>query len=145
MYPAAAVHACHVLAAAGLRAHPLAGVAAILIAASDPGPTVEFEHSTASATLHRHHALVEHVFDKSGNGGVSCTPSRSASIRLKVHLRLQVVRAERISADRKVAHMATGKKAASDAGKVLSDPKSTSAEKSAAASDLAQVKRKGGN
>lgn len=35
--------------------------------------------------------------------------------------------------------MATGKKAASDAGKVLSDPKATKAEKSAAASDLAQT------
>jgi hypothetical protein len=36
--------------------------------------------------------------------------------------------------------MATGKKAASDAGKVLADPKSTKAEKTAAASDLAQTK-----
>jgi len=36
----------------------------------------------------------------------------------------------------------TGKKAASDAGKVLADPKATAAEKSAAASDLAQTKKK---
>lgn len=35
--------------------------------------------------------------------------------------------------------MATGKKAASDAGKVLNDPKATPAEKKAAASDLAQT------
>jgi hypothetical protein len=35
--------------------------------------------------------------------------------------------------------MATGKKAASDAGKVLAGPKATKAEKSAAASDLAQT------
>jgi hypothetical protein len=35
--------------------------------------------------------------------------------------------------------VATGKKAASDAGKTLRDPKATPAEKSAAASDLAQV------
>ncbi|CAL9550823.1 hypothetical protein [Streptomyces bacillaris] len=33
----------------------------------------------------------------------------------------------------------TGKKAASNAGKVLADPKSTKAEKSAAASALAQT------
>ena len=39
--------------------------------------------------------------------------------------------------------MATGKKAASDAGKVLKDPKATPAEKSAAASDLAQTPKKG--
>jgi hypothetical protein len=38
--------------------------------------------------------------------------------------------------------MPTGKKAASDAGKVLSDPKATPAEKSAAASDLAQTPKK---
>ena len=38
--------------------------------------------------------------------------------------------------------MATGKKAASAAGKVLSNPKSSAADKRAAASDLAQ--RKGG-
>jgi hypothetical protein len=37
--------------------------------------------------------------------------------------------------------MATGKKAASNAGKVLSDPKATKAERSAAAS-LAQVPKK---
>jgi hypothetical protein len=37
----------------------------------------------------------------------------------------------------------TGKKAASNAGKVLSDPKSTKAEKSAAASALAQTHGKG--
>jgi hypothetical protein len=35
--------------------------------------------------------------------------------------------------------MATGKKAASDAGKVLADLKATAAEKAAAASDLAQT------
>lgn len=40
--------------------------------------------------------------------------------------------------------MATGKKAASDAGVVLNDPKATQAEKSAAASDLAQTPKKGG-
>lgn len=39
--------------------------------------------------------------------------------------------------------MATGKKAASDAAKVLNDPKATKAEKSAAASDLAQTPHKG--
>ena len=39
--------------------------------------------------------------------------------------------------------MATGKKAASDAGKVLKDPNATPAEKSAAASDLAQTPKKG--
>lgn len=38
--------------------------------------------------------------------------------------------------------MATGKKAASEAGKVLADPKATRAEKAAAASDLAQTPRK---
>ncbi len=38
--------------------------------------------------------------------------------------------------------MATGKKVASDAGKVLSNPKSTKKEKELAASDLAQAKRK---
>jgi hypothetical protein len=37
--------------------------------------------------------------------------------------------------------MATGKNAASDAAKVLSNPKSTPAQKAAAASDLAQVKK----
>lgn len=36
--------------------------------------------------------------------------------------------------------MATGKKAASDAGKQLRDPKSTKREKEVAASDLAQRK-----
>jgi hypothetical protein len=36
--------------------------------------------------------------------------------------------------------MATGKKAASDAGKLLRDPKSTKKEKEVAASDLAQRK-----
>jgi hypothetical protein len=35
--------------------------------------------------------------------------------------------------------MTTGKKSASDASKVLKDPKATPAEKSAAASDLAQA------
>jgi hypothetical protein len=39
--------------------------------------------------------------------------------------------------------MPTGKKAASDAGKVLADPKATPAEKSAAASDLAQTPQHG--
>lgn len=39
--------------------------------------------------------------------------------------------------------MTTGKKAASDAGKVLSNPNSTKREKEIAASDLAQAKRKG--
>jgi hypothetical protein len=38
-----------------------------------------------------------------------------------------------------VMKMATGKKAASEAGKVLADPKATKAEKAAAASDLAQT------
>jgi hypothetical protein len=37
----------------------------------------------------------------------------------------------------------TGKKAASDAGKVLNDPKATKAEKTAAASDLAQTPKHG--
>lgn len=37
--------------------------------------------------------------------------------------------------------MTTGKQAASAASKVLSDPKSTKAEKKAAASDLAQAKK----
>jgi hypothetical protein len=36
--------------------------------------------------------------------------------------------------------MPTGKKAASDAGKILSNPKSTKAQKEVAASDLAQRK-----
>jgi hypothetical protein len=40
--------------------------------------------------------------------------------------------------------MATGKKAASDAGKVLNDAKATPEEKTAAASDLAQTPKKGG-
>jgi hypothetical protein len=40
--------------------------------------------------------------------------------------------------------VATGKKAASDAGKVLKDPKATKAEKAAAASDLAQTSPKKG-
>lgn len=39
--------------------------------------------------------------------------------------------------------MATGKKAASQASKVLRDPKATKAEKSAAASDLAQTPKGG--
>lgn len=39
--------------------------------------------------------------------------------------------------------MPTGKKAASEAGKVLADPKATKAEKAAAASDLAQTPSKG--
>ena len=38
--------------------------------------------------------------------------------------------------------MATGKKAASDAGKVLNDPNATPEEKAAAASDLAQTPKK---
>ena len=37
--------------------------------------------------------------------------------------------------------MTTGKKAASDAGKTLSDPRSTRREKEIAASDLAQARR----
>lgn len=37
--------------------------------------------------------------------------------------------------------MTTGKKAASDAGKILSNPKSAKKEKEVAASDLAQAKR----
>jgi hypothetical protein len=41
--------------------------------------------------------------------------------------------------------MATGKKPASDAGKVLADPKSTQEEKEIAASDLAQAPKKGSN
>jgi hypothetical protein len=40
---------------------------------------------------------------------------------------------------KEVREMATGKKAASAAGKVLADPKATKAEKSAAASDLGQT------
>ena len=40
--------------------------------------------------------------------------------------------------------MATGKKAASAASKVLKDSKATKGEKTAAASDLAQAKGKGG-
>lgn len=41
--------------------------------------------------------------------------------------------------------MATGKKAASDAAKILRSPKSTKKEKEVAASDLAQAKKpKGG-
>ena len=40
--------------------------------------------------------------------------------------------------------MPTGKKAASAAGKVLANPKSTKADKAAAASDLAQAPHKGG-
>jgi hypothetical protein len=39
--------------------------------------------------------------------------------------------------------MATGKKAASKASKVLASPKATKAEKSVAASDLAQTPRRG--
>lgn len=39
--------------------------------------------------------------------------------------------------------MATSKKDASEASKILADPKSTAAEKSVAASDLAQAKGKG--
>jgi hypothetical protein len=38
--------------------------------------------------------------------------------------------------------MTTGKKAASDAGKVLSNPNSTKREREIAASDLAQAKHK---
>ncbi len=37
--------------------------------------------------------------------------------------------------------MATGKKPASDAGRVLQDPKSTKKEREIAASDLAQAKK----
>ena len=37
--------------------------------------------------------------------------------------------------------MATGKKPASDAGKILSNPKSSPKQKEVAASDLAQAKR----
>jgi hypothetical protein len=43
----------------------------------------------------------------------------------------------------KEVNMATGKKPASDAGKVLADPKSTPEEKKIAASDLAQTPKKG--
>jgi len=39
--------------------------------------------------------------------------------------------------------MTTGKKPASDAGKILSNPKSTPKQKEVAASDLAQAKHKG--
>lgn len=39
--------------------------------------------------------------------------------------------------------MATGKKAASTASKILSNPKSTKAEKKVAASDLSQRQRSG--
>jgi hypothetical protein len=38
--------------------------------------------------------------------------------------------------------MTTSKKVASEAAKVLNDPKATKAEKAAAASDLAQAKKK---
>jgi hypothetical protein len=38
--------------------------------------------------------------------------------------------------------MTTGKKAASDAGKTLSNPKSSARDKEIAASDLAQARRK---
>ncbi len=41
--------------------------------------------------------------------------------------------------------MTTGKKAASNAGKTLANPKATKVEKSAAASDLAQAPRHGGS
>jgi len=37
--------------------------------------------------------------------------------------------------------MTTGKKAASDASRILSDPKSTKKEKEVAASDLAQARK----
>lgn len=40
--------------------------------------------------------------------------------------------------------MTTGKKPASDAGKVLSNPHSTKKQKEVAASDLAQAKKKPG-
>ena len=40
--------------------------------------------------------------------------------------------------------MATGKKAASAASKVMRDPKATKVEKRAAASDLSQAKGRGG-
>jgi hypothetical protein len=40
---------------------------------------------------------------------------------------------------KEVRKIPTGKKAASDAGKVLADPKATKAEKSVAASDLGQT------
>lgn len=43
-------------------------------------------------------------------------------------------------AGREVKRMATSKSDASKAGKILSNPKSTPAEKSVAASDLAQKK-----
>jgi hypothetical protein len=39
--------------------------------------------------------------------------------------------------------MTTGKKAASDAGKILQNPNSSKKDKEVAASDLAQAKRKG--
>jgi hypothetical protein len=42
---------------------------------------------------------------------------------------------------KEVNKMTTGKKAASDAGKILSDPKSTKKEKEVAASDLAQRRK----
>lgn len=42
-----------------------------------------------------------------------------------------------------VVRMATSKKAASTAGKILRDPKSTKAEKRVAASDLSQRQRSG--
>jgi hypothetical protein len=45
---------------------------------------------------------------------------------------------------KEVIYVPTGKKAASDAGKVLADPKATPAEKTAAASDLAQTPKHGG-
>lgn len=38
--------------------------------------------------------------------------------------------------------MTTGKKPASDAGKILRDPKSTAKEREVAASDLSQAKKK---
>lgn len=47
-----------------------------------------------------------------------------------------------LSASREVIELATGKKSASAASKVLKDPKATKAEKTAAASDLAQTPKK---
>jgi hypothetical protein len=44
-----------------------------------------------------------------------------------------------------VIALATGKTAASDASKVLKDPKATKAEKTVAGSDLAQTPKKGSN
>jgi hypothetical protein len=54
------------------------------------------------------------------------------------------MRSYRSTQFRRELAMPTGKKAASAAGKVLANPKSTKADKAAAASDLSQAPHKGG-